>query len=160
VATCLCRLPLLVLDKSKILSNTRPGEGGNISIEAGQIIRTPDSTIRASGNLTITAPNTDISGSLTVLPETLFDASSHLREACAARGGRPASSFNAGGRGGLPPDPGSSLTASPFGQPLKQQTATGSPTALTPRPQQAVKPITVAGIPQPVFGSPRFTCRG
>ena len=35
-----------------------------------------------------------------MLPETFLDASSQLRVACAARGGRPASSFSAGGRGG------------------------------------------------------------
>jgi hypothetical protein len=95
-----------------------------------------------------------------VLPETFLDAGSQLREACAARGGRPASSFTAGGHGGLPPDPGAPLAAGSFGQSLKQQTATGSPTTLTARPQQATKPVTVVGIPQPVLGSPRLTCRG
>ena len=156
--------PLMVLDSSDIIANAIGGSGGNIFIDAGQLIRSPDSKITASGivngNIAIAAPNTDISSSLVVLPETLFDASSELREACAARGGRPSSSFNAGGRGGLPPDPGTPLAASSFGQPLEQQTATGSPTTSTAKPQQAVKPITVAGIPQPVLGSPRLTCRG
>jgi len=152
--------PLLVLDNSNIIASTRRGEGGNIRIEAGQIIRTPDSKIIASGNITITAPNTDVSSSLTVLPGTFFDVSSQLREACAARGGRRASSFTAGGRGGLPPDPGTPLAAGPAGQPPGQQTATGSPTALTLRPLQATKPITVSGIPQPVLGSTRLACRG
>jgi hypothetical protein len=157
----LMQTPLLVLDKSKILSNTRPGEGGNIHIEAGQIIRTPDSRIEASGTITIAAPNTDVSSSLTVLPETFLNASSQLRVACATRGGRRASSLTPGGRGGLPPDPGTPLMATPSGQPLKQQTAaTGSPTTSTTRPQQAAKPMTVSGIPQSVLGSPRLTCRG
>jgi len=84
---------------------------------------------------------------------------SQLREACAARGGRPASSFAAGGRGGLPPDPGTPLAANPFGQPPGQQAATGSPTP-SARLRQAAKPIMVSGIPQPVLGSPRLTCRG
>jgi hypothetical protein len=79
---------------------------------------------------------------------------------CAARGGCPASSFDARERGGLPPDPGAPLAASLFGQPLEQQTATGLPTALTAKPRQAAKPITMSGIPQPVLGSPRLTCRG
>ena len=159
----LIKSPLMVLNNSHIEANAK-GRGGNITIQAGQLIRTPDSVITASGsvagNITITAPNTDVSSSLTVLPETFLDASSQLRVACAARGGRPASSFTAGGRGGLPPDPGAPLAANPFGQPLEQQTATGSPTALTARPPQAAKPITVSGIPQPVLGSPRLTCRG
>jgi filamentous hemagglutinin family protein len=156
--------PLMVLDNSDITADAQGGSGGNIFIDVGQLIRTPDSKITASGsvngNITIAAPDTDISSSLVVLPETLFDASSQLRVACAARGGRRASSLTPGGRGGLPPDPGTPLMATPSGQSLKQQTATGSPTALTARPQQAVKPITVSGIPQPVLGSPRLTCRG
>jgi hypothetical protein len=113
-----------------------------------------------AGNIVIAAPNTDISSSLVVLPETFLDASGQLRETCAAHGGRPTSSFAAGGRGGLPPDPGAPLATSLFVQPLEQQTATGAPTALTLRPPQAAKPITVAGIPQPVLGAPRLSCRG
>jgi hypothetical protein len=158
--------PLMVLDNSHIQANAQRGNGGNITIRAGQLIRTPDSVIQASSNrsvsgtITITAPNTDVAGSLVVLPETFFDASSQLREACAARGGRHANSFKAGGRGGLPPDPGTPLMAAPSGQSPGQQTATGSPTAATARPPQAAKPMTVSGIPQPVLGSPRLTCRG
>jgi large exoprotein involved in heme utilization and adhesion len=156
--------PLMVLDNSRIEANAKQGAGGNITIRAGQLIRSPDSVITASGsvagNIVITAPDTDVSSSLAILPETFFDVSSQLRETCAARGGRPASSFAPGGRGGLPPDPGAPLAASPFGQPPGPQTATGAPMALTPRPPQAVKPVTVAGIPQPVLGSPRLTCRG
>ena len=142
------------------------GSGGNITIRAGQLIRTPDSVIQASsaqsvsGTITITAPNTDVTSSLVVLPETFLDASSQLRVACAARGGRPASSFTAGGRGGLPPDPDAPLAASPFEPPLKPQAATGSPTASTARPTQAAEAIRVAGTPQPVLGAPRPACRG
>jgi large exoprotein involved in heme utilization and adhesion len=156
--------PLMVLGNSEITANAIGGNGGDIFINAGQLIQTPDSKITASGrvngNITITAPNTDVAGSLVVLPETFFDVSSQLRETCAVRGGRPASSFSAGGRGGLPPDPGAPLAASPFGQPLERQTATGAPTALTAKPRQGARPITVSGIPQPVLGSPRPTCRG
>ena len=157
--------PLMVLDNSRIEANAQRGAGGNITIQAGQLIRTPDSVIRASselglsGTISIAAPNTDVVGSLVVLPKTLLDASSQLREACAARGGHPGSSFTAGGRGDLPPAP-APLAASPFGQPLEQQTATRSLTALTVRPPKAAKPIMVAGTPQPVLGSPRLTCRG
>jgi large exoprotein involved in heme utilization and adhesion len=158
--------PLMVIDNSQIIANAQRGAGGNITIQAGQLIRTPDSVIQASselglsGTISIAAPNTDVVSSLVVLPETFLDASSQLREACAARGGRPGSSFNAGGRGGLPPDPGTPLAASPFGQPLEQQTATGSLTTSTPRPPQAAEPVLMSGIPQPVLGSPRLTCRG
>jgi len=158
--------PLMVLDSSKTIANAQGGNGGNITIQAGQLIRTPDSIIQASsaesvsGTITITAPNTDVTSSLIVLPETFLDAGSQLRVACAARGGRPASSFTAGGRGGLPPDPDAPLGASPFEPPLKQQAATGSPTASTTRPAQATKTVRVAGTPQPVLGAPRPACRG
>jgi filamentous hemagglutinin family protein len=157
---------LMVLDDSRIEANAQRGSGGNITIQASHLIRTPDSVIQASsaqsvsGTITITAPSTDVAGSLVVLPGTLFDVSSELSEACAARGGRPASSFAPGGRGGLPPDPGAPLVASPFEQPLEQQTATRSPTPLTSRTPQAAKPIIVSGIPQPVLGSPRLACQG
>jgi hypothetical protein len=153
--------PLMVLDNSQIQANALRGGGGNITIQAGRLIRTPDSVIQASsqlgvsGTISIAAPNTDVAGSLVVLPETFLDASSELRETCAARSSRPSSSFTAGGRGGLPPDPGAPLAASPFGQPLEQQTDIGSPQA-----PQAAKPVRVAGTPQPVLGSPQFTCRG
>jgi hypothetical protein len=158
--------PLTVLDGSQIQGNAQQGSGGNITIEAGQFIRSPDTVIQASselglsGTITIAAPNTDVAGSLVVLPETFLDASSELRETCAARSSRPSSSFIASGRGGLPPDPGAPLAASSFGQPLEQQTAIGSSPALTPRASQAAKPVMVAGTPQPVLGSPNFACRG
>jgi hypothetical protein len=152
---------LMVLDRSIILTTAFGGSSGNITIQAGQLIRTPDSSIRASGTLAINVvigKQDDIL--LVALPKTFLNASSQLREACAARGGRRANSFKAGGRGGLPPDPGTPLAANPSGQPLEQRPATGSRAALTPRLPQAVKPMTVSGTPQPVLGSPRLTCKG
>jgi hypothetical protein len=83
--------PLMVLESSDIIANAKQGTGGNITISADQLIRTPDSVIQASsaqsvsGTITITAPSTDVAGSLVGLPETLFDVSSRLRVACAAR---------------------------------------------------------------------------
>jgi large exoprotein involved in heme utilization and adhesion len=146
----------LVLNKSRIEANAREGSGGDITIRTGKLTLSPDSVIGGSS----IAQGTDNIVSLVVSPKTFLNASSQLREACAARGGRRTSSFKPGGRGGLPPDPGTPLMATPSGQPLKQQTATGSPTALTPRPPQAAKPIMVAGTPQPVLSFPRLTCRG
>jgi large exoprotein involved in heme utilization and adhesion len=158
--------PLVVFDNMKIVANAEGGSGGNITIRADQLIRTPDSVLQASsarnvaGNIVIIAPNTDVADSLVVLPETFLDASSQLRETCAARGGQPASSFIAHGRGGLPPDPGAPLAANPFEQPLTRQADIEPPPVSAPQaPQQAAKPVMVAGVPQPVLGSPRFTCR-
>jgi filamentous hemagglutinin family protein len=158
--------PLMVLDGSRIEANARRGSGGNITIRAGQLIRAPDNVIQASsqesvsGTITIAAPNTDVSSSLVVLPGTFLDAGGQLRETCASRGGRPASSLSPGGRGGLPPDPGAPLAGHPFGQRLAQQAATGAPTAATTRPPPAAKPVRMAGTPQPVLGAPRPACRG
>ena len=110
---------LMVLDNNDITANAVRGHGGDINIQAGRLIRTPDNRIDASskenvsGTIAITAPNTDVTGNLVVLPETLLDASSQLREACAARCGRPLSSLTLGGRGSLPPDPGTPLASTP-----------------------------------------------
>jgi filamentous hemagglutinin family protein len=150
----------VVVNSSDITANTRMGAGGSLYIDADQIMMTPDSVLATSSGLVVSGTFNSALNELSVLPETLLNASSQLREACAARGGRPASSFNASGRGGLPPDPGIPLTASSFGQPLEQQTATGSSTPLAARPPPAAKPITVSGIPQPVLGFPRLACQG
>jgi large exoprotein involved in heme utilization and adhesion len=95
--------PLMVLNDSRIEANALRGSGGNITIRAGQLLRTPDSVIQASselglsGTIAIAAPDTDVSSSLVVLPGTFLDAGSQLPEACAARGDRPASSLTRGG---------------------------------------------------------------
>jgi hypothetical protein len=75
--------PLFVLDHGNITTSTQLSGEGDIFIQAGRLIRTPDSVVRVSGTITITAPNTEVAGSLIVLPETLFDLSGQLREACA-----------------------------------------------------------------------------
>jgi hypothetical protein len=50
--------PLMVLDNSRIEANAQRGAGGNITIRAGQLIRTPDSVIQAS-------PAQSVSGRIT-----------------------------------------------------------------------------------------------
>jgi filamentous hemagglutinin family protein len=153
----------LVLDDSRIEANAKQGSGGNITIQAGQLLRTPDSVIQASselglsGTITIAAPNTDVAGSLVILPETFLDASSQLPEACAARGGQPTSSLTLGGRGGLPPDPGAPLAASPLGQPSEPQGAVRLPVA---RSAPTADAVTANGGTRLVFGAARRACRG
>jgi filamentous hemagglutinin family protein len=150
----------IVLGNSQIVANAQQGNGGNIILMAGQIIQSADSVISASSELGIGGNWNVIHPQPGQLSVSFLNASELLAVPCAARGGRPRSSLAAGGSGGLPPDPGTPLAANSFRQPLEQQTATGSPTTLTPQTPQAVKPITVSGIPQPVLGSPRLTCRG
>jgi hypothetical protein len=152
--------PVLVLEGSDIIANALPGLSGNIDIFADHVVRSSNSNIRASSELRFFGnPNTE-NPAAGLLSVSFLNAPSLLTTPCAARGGRRASSLTPGGRGGLPPDPGTPLMATPSGQPPKQKTATGLPTTSTARPQQAAKPIAVAGIPQPVLGSPRLTCKG
>jgi hypothetical protein len=158
--------PLMVLDGSRVEANAQRGAGGNITIQADQLIRAPDSVIRASsaesvsGTINITAPNVDVANSLLVLPETFLDASNQLREACARQGGRPTSSLVAGGRGGLPPDPGAPLSASPSSL-LKAGQADPVPNHAATLPLPAsTEVVSIVGMLQPVLGAPRISCRG
>jgi filamentous hemagglutinin family protein len=100
----------VVLQNSQIVANAFGGPGGNIRIIAGQLIADPASLIDASSRLgidgvvRIEAPDTDVSGSLAVLPESFLDAASQLRGGCgAARSGL--SSLVQVGRGGIAPGP-------------------------------------------------------
>ena len=76
-------------------------------IVADFFLASPDSVVDASsqlgvsGSVQIAAPRTDPSAALALLPATLFDASSLLRESCAGRAGPRASSLVDVGRGGL-----------------------------------------------------------
>jgi hypothetical protein len=101
----------MVLDRSVIQANAVGGNGGNIDITVGNLIRTPDSVIEATstlgidGTISVSAPDEDLSRGLVALPAVYLDASGLLREGCAARRDVDTSSFTAAGRGGLPPGP-------------------------------------------------------
>ena len=110
----------LVLDNSAIRANAIGGPGGNIAIVAGTLVCSPgtctgapDSFITASsalstpGTIDIQAFTTNVSSTLARLPESLLQAATLLRAACAARvtAGK-ASSLVVSGRGGLPLEPG------------------------------------------------------
>jgi len=102
----------VVLDNSQIIANAFGGNGGNITIISDFFLKDPNSLVQASsrfglsGTITTTAPNVDVSAGFSALPSGFFDASLLLRESCAARAGRAASSFTGIGRGGLPAGPG------------------------------------------------------
>jgi filamentous hemagglutinin family protein len=109
-----------VLNRSDIIAQAQEGNGGNITLAAGQLVKSFDSVIDASselglsGSIDIRAPNTDIASSLPLQLESFLDASRLLASSCAARAGQPASSLTAGGRGGLPPDPDQPVSVSPY----------------------------------------------
>lgn len=107
---------VVVGPNSQIIANAFGGAGGNIDIITDFLIVSADSTISASSVLGVdgfvrtTAPDSDVSAGLAVLPGTYLDAASKLQAGCgAARAGQ--SSLNQVGRGGLPADPGSYLSS-------------------------------------------------
>jgi len=118
----------VILQNSQIIANAFGGNGGNISIVSQFFLQDTASLVQASsqlgisGSVLISAPQVDLSSSLTVLPSAFFDASGLLRESCAARAGR-SNSFVPAGRGGLAAQPeraGFSDYASASAAPLAQ----------------------------------------
>jgi filamentous hemagglutinin family protein len=97
----------VILENSRISANAFGGSGGNIHIITDYFMATPDSVIDASsqlglsGSVQIAAPRTEPAANLPRLPATFLDASSLLRDACAAHVGQRASSLVGVGRGGV-----------------------------------------------------------
>jgi len=59
-----------------------------------------------SGIVEVNTPDVDLAGTLTALPASYLDASSLMRERCAARrSGERAGSFAVRGNGGIPAEP-------------------------------------------------------
>lgn len=111
----------VVLDgASEIIANARKGKGGNITIRIvgdGAFLKSPDSLVDASsefgvsGSVTIDAPDTDISGSISILPVSFLDVSSLLSERCVTRTAGELSTFIIVGHGGMPLSPDTPLPA-------------------------------------------------
>ncbi|HEX2825959.1 MAG TPA: filamentous hemagglutinin N-terminal domain-containing protein [Burkholderiales bacterium] len=103
----------VVLDSSRIIANAFGGNGGNIDISTDALLKSGDSTISASsqlgvqGTIRISAPDSDLAGSLTPLASGLIDPSQLLRQSCSARAASGGNSFVGVGHGGLPEQPGS-----------------------------------------------------
>jgi len=81
----------VILNYGAIIANAYGGPGGNITITADQFIKDTKSVINASseknvdGEININAPDTDIAGSIAVLPESYIDAASLLKNRCESR---------------------------------------------------------------------------
>lgn len=101
----------VILNNSSIIANAYGGNGGNIDIVSDYFIASADSIVQASsqlgisGTINITAPDIDLSGSLTVLPSNYLDATSLLRDRCEAMSEENTSSLVIEGRGGMPIEP-------------------------------------------------------
>jgi hypothetical protein len=108
----------VVLDNSRIVANAVRGRGGNIQIVSDFFFKSPDSEVSASskegiqGTVEIDSPDTDISGSITVLPSGFLNVAALLGERCATRLSRNASSFVVGSLRGVPPGPDERLIGS------------------------------------------------
>jgi filamentous hemagglutinin family protein len=115
---------LIVLDDSQILARAVLGHGGKIDITGDLFLvnsggRAPlslagivdaSSELSTPGTIDIEAAFTNVTGSVTRLPETPLQATELLRASCAARfAGGKASSLVLGGRDGLPLQPGDLL---------------------------------------------------
>jgi hypothetical protein len=114
----------LILNNSQILANAFGGPGGNINItsdvflvNSGGMLPTSlagivdaSSALSTSGTVNIEATFTNVTGSVTLLPQTPLQATELLRASCAARfAGGKTSSLVLGGRDGLPLQPGGLL---------------------------------------------------
>ena len=101
--------PIVSLDSSQIRAQAKRGLGGNISI-SGFLFQSPKSIISASseiskdGELNLN-PDTNISGSIAILPESLLNVSEQLNDRCNNRTGKNTNSFVVKGKGGIPLSP-------------------------------------------------------
>jgi hypothetical protein len=94
----------VVLDNSTITAYGGVADG-NISIETSYFLD-QNSPISATGFITVSVPNLDLSGDLLPLPEVLVDDEKRLRETCARSVNHEFSTLTVVGRGGteLAPD--------------------------------------------------------
>jgi large exoprotein involved in heme utilization and adhesion len=108
---------VVILDHSEITAQAAEGQGGNITITAGEFIKSADSVVSAtsalgiSGTIEIIGPRVDLNGALLVLSSELRSAAQVLRNSCAAQAGLPQSSLVEGSRSGLPQNPDATLPA-------------------------------------------------
>ena len=102
----------LVLNNSRVTANAIRGNGGNIFIATSQFFRSAESLVTASsefgltGEIAITAPDLDLTGSLSPLLAFPLGAESRLPEYCGRKLTGGLSSFIVLGQGGLALDPG------------------------------------------------------
>jgi filamentous hemagglutinin family protein len=101
----------IILNQAKIRADAHGGNGGNITIEADQYLRSVDSSVTASsqlgtpGEIRITALNTNIGGTLVILPATFLDASVLLKSVCESQSAGKQSHFVVKTLTGTPPSP-------------------------------------------------------
>jgi hypothetical protein len=81
----------VILDNSRIVAQAYGGNGGQIHIAAGTFIQDPASLISASsalgidGDVTVDAPNSDVTGAMAVLPAVFLSEVNLVASPCIAR---------------------------------------------------------------------------
>lgn len=107
--------PTVILDRSRFEADAVAGNGGNITIRARAFLASAESRITASsqlglaGIIAIQSPNTNVGGSLILLPSNLLEAERFLNERCAVRSTGATSSFTVNPQNGVPSQPGDFL---------------------------------------------------
>ncbi len=108
----------VIMNHGGITANADRGDGGAIFIRTENFVKSSDSAVTATSNrgnegtVKIEAPDTDISGSLTVMPGTLLDATRWMKKPCSERSASDVSRFVIKGRDATPTPP-DDLQASP-----------------------------------------------
>ncbi len=98
----------VILNNGHVTANADGGDGGAIFIRTDNYVKSSDSAVTATskrgndGIVRIEAPDTDVSGDLVILPETLLDATRWMKTPCSARSGENVSRFVIKGRDAVP----------------------------------------------------------
>ena len=102
---------LVILNQAKIKADAHGGDGGNITIDADQYLRSVDSSVTASsklgtpGEIRITALHTNVEGTLVILPSSFLDLSVLLKSLCESQAAGKSSHFVVKALTGSPPSP-------------------------------------------------------
>ncbi|MDM8564677.1 filamentous hemagglutinin N-terminal domain-containing protein [Candidatus Halobeggiatoa sp. HSG11] len=89
----------VVLNRSNIIAQADEGRGGNINITSDQFLSSQSSLVDASsqkgidGQVLVSAPESDLSGRILVLPAKFVDIANQLQPPCNARVAENTSSF-------------------------------------------------------------------
>ena len=146
---------LVALNGSKITARATQGKGGNITVNAdvflhdaanvNDVLNASSQVIGNDGTVQNNAPNTDLSSSLTALPDNYLDAAAQLSHRCGASDPDSRSRLTVQGRGGWPPDPDQPVTTRATG------CSAESPTLINTAPLVVV-PITQSSTATANFG--------
>lgn len=113
--------PQFIVLNGSVINTSAVHDGGNLTLEAKFIFIAPKHATSllysgqsgVDGILTISSPNTDLTGDFTPLDAPLLDAEALLKPHCSVRLPRGVSSFTRAGRGGWPIEPNALLPAYP-----------------------------------------------